>query len=178
MFLLAGCGSRPDGTEGQKPVLRVNDLKLTTEDLQREVEMAGEGIERPSAGEPEWLSRVIERELIVQEGRQMGLDREPEFMRSIERFWKEALLKQVVRRKAREISAQVQVYEPEIEEHYRLWLKAQKAGTAVEPLETKRPEIERAIRQQKEADAMEQWVTGLRARAKIEVDHQALEKLR
>ena len=146
--LLGSCTSEPANSRRGKPVLVINDLNLTAEDLRREIERAPVEPALPSPeGEPEWLTRVIERELIVQEGRRMGLDREPEFMRSIERFWKEALLKQVLRRKAREISSQVQLYEP-------------------------------AVRQQKEADAMEEWMAGLRQHAKIEVDRQALEKIR
>ena len=176
-MLLGSCTSAPADSGDRRPVVVVNDLKLTAKDLRREIEMESPDSVRPTPnGEPEWLARVIERELLIQEGRRMGLDREQEFMRSIERFWKEALIKQVVLRKAREISSQVQVYAPEIEERYQLWLKEQK-GTP-ESLELKRPEIERVIRRQKEADAMEKWVAGLRERASVKIDRQALEKIR
>lgn len=175
--LMGGCSSEPASPHQGKPVVVINDLNLMKEDLRQEIGRSpvGPGQASPE-GEPEWLTRVIERELIIQEGRRLGLDRNLEFMRSIERFWKEALLKQVVQRKAREISSQVQVYEPEIEAYYQNWVKAQKGG-ALSSLEAKRPEIEQILRRQKEADAMEQWVTELREHAAIQVDRQALGKL-
>ena len=177
--LLGSCTSKPGDSGRNKPVLVINDLKLTPDDLRWEIERVPiEPALPPVQGEPEWLARVVERELIVQEGRRMGLDREPEFMRSIERFWKEALLKQVLQRKAREISSGVQVNPSEVEAYYEQWLKAQRPGTLSESLTAKRPEIERTLRQQKEADAMEEWIVGLRREAKIRVDRQALEELR
>ena len=127
-------------------------------------------------GEPEWVSRVIERELLVQEAQRLGLDRDPAFMHSIERFWKEVLIKLLLDRKGREISGEVQVYEPEIEAYYKK-LAEEKSGTPIEPLSQLRQDLRREVRQKKEMEALEQWINSLREKSKIVIDQESLKEL-
>ena len=80
----------------EQPAVRINNLKLTEEEVRQEIASRGwthADPPRDAASEPEWLSEMITRELLVQEAQRLGLDREPEFMRAIERFWKEGLIK-------------------------------------------------------------------------------------
>jgi len=169
--MLTGCGTQTTQAEVQKPAVVINNLKLSAGELQQELTLAAASSREPLSrtdGEPEWISRLIERELLVQEAQRLGLDRQPDFMRTIERFWKEALLKQLLDRKAREINAQVHVYEPEIETF------AQQFPDAFES----RDDIERVIRARKQAEAMDQWVAQLKARARIVIDHEAIARLK
>lgn len=169
---LPGCGPQATEAEVQKPALIVNELKLSPSELQQELAFALQSSReagRAEAGaEPEWLSRLIERELLVQEAQRLGLDRQPDFMRTIERFWKEALIKQLVDRKAREINAQVHVYEPDIEAFLQQFPHAFES----------RDDMERAIRTRKQAEAMDQWVEQLKAQARIVIDHEAIARLK
>ena len=103
----------------------------------------------------------------MQEAQRLGLDRQPGFMRTIERFWKEALIKQLLDRKAREINAQVHVYEPDIEAFSQQFPQEFEA----------RDDMERAIRTHKQAEAMDQWVAQLKARSRIVIDHEAIARL-
>ena len=181
LFGFSGCGAPDSEGKAQKPVVTINGLKMSAEEVKRERTFVPDPLpsvlDQQTTEEPEWVARLIERELLVQEAQRLGLDREPEFMQTIERFWKEALMKQVVQRTAREISSQVQVYEPEIEAYYKQLVEESK-GAHVEPLAVMRREIERTIRQHKETEAMERWVERLRAQAKVEVDQKEIERIR
>ena len=174
----SGCGSGATETAAKKPVVTVNDLQLNSEDLKQELEQTSwsHAGGTPSEDEPEWVDRVIEREILVQEAQGLGIDHEPEFMRTIERFWKEALIKILLNRKAREITAKLQVYEPEIEAHYKK-LVEERAGQPVEPLSELREEIRREIFQKKETEAMEQWMAELKTKAHVVIDPKALSQL-
>lgn len=257
----SGCGSGASEAEVQKPALVVNDLRLTPAELNQELAVTAVSPHEfaPSTGEePEWLNRLIQRELLVQEAQRLGLDREPDFMRTIERFWKEALIKLLIERKAKEISATTHVYEPEIEasykrmaqevrarilsvtdesaarrlaqatdvetelaslgsalrddsgwqwypsgllepelddlllntppghlsapiQHWGRWIVvavAERRARTIEPLATLRDEIQRTLQRQKETAAMEQWIAGLRANARIMIDREALATLK
>ena len=177
---VSGCQLGTASKGDQEPVVVINDLRLTVEDLKDElatVPPAARQITLAGGREPEWVARVIERELIVQEAQRQGLDRSPKFMRSVERFWKEALLQQEVQRKAQEVSSSVFVYEPEIEARYTE-LTGQGKIPSGDSLETHREEIKRMIRREKESEVMERWVSGLRSNARVEVNHQGLEKLK
>ena len=257
---LTGCGGSSEAG-GQPVALRVNTLTLTSQELAQERRLASSyshGFNGPDE-EPAWLTSLIEQELLVQEAQRLGLDRQPAFMRTIEHFWKEALIKQLVERKAREISESVHVYGPQIEAYYQRlgrrtrarllrcrteaaarrltelpgeleaalaassdeilddtgwqWyatgtlsstlervMDAVAAGARsrpaledgrwvviavgerktepVPPLAELHPEIERTLRRQQEADAMERWIAQLRAQAHVVVNRAALEQLR
>ena len=178
---LSFCGcEKLGGGSGGKTVVRINDLQATAEDLQQERSSTRGSLDAAGAAagqEPEWLTRFIERELLVQEAQRLGLDREQVFMRSIERFWKEALVKQLVDRKAREISSQVHIYEPEIEAYYRQ-LEEEAKGGPMPPMAEMREGIQKLLRQHKETEAMERWLEDLRTTARIEVDQQEVQRLR
>lgn len=175
----SSCEKQAAGTVSDKPALIVNHLRLNQEELKQEYQTASlMRHEAPlSQGqEPEWVSRLIERELLVQEAQRLGLDRQEAFMRSVERFWKEVLIKTLIERKGREIGEEAHVYEPEIEAYYKK-LTEENSGKPVEPLSLLREDIRREVRRMKEMDAMEQWIAGLRERAKIVVDQESLREL-
>ena len=174
----SGCGKGTSQTVSDKPVLTVNNLQLNKEELRQEYQADSLMRHEPSTaqGEPEWVSRLVERELLVQEAQRLGLDRDPAFMHSIERFWKEVLIKLLLDRKGREISEQVQVYEPEVEAYYKK-LAEEKSGTPIEPLSQLRQDLRRQVRQKKEMEALEQWVNGLREKSKIMIDQESLKEL-
>lgn len=178
--LLSGCGQNPSEVRPSKPVVTVNQLELTEQELREELKTAALPVpmQAGSAGEePEWLSRVIERELLVQEAQRLGLDRQPDFMRMIERFWKGGLIKLLLNRKGQEIGDKIRVYEPEIEAYYQE-LVEEAQGQPVEPLPALRSEIERTLREKKQADEMDRWISELREKAKVMVDREAVSQLK
>jgi hypothetical protein len=179
MMSLSGCGPRNAEANAQRPAVIINKLKLTQDELQQEIAAAHRAPHAAlsSTGEePEWLSRLIEREILVQEAQRLGIDRDPAFMGTIERFWKEALIKLLLERKGREIAGQTRVYEPEIEAAYKQ-LAPQASAAPPESLPALREDLSRRILQDKEAEAMENWVAQLRQRAHVVIDQEAVDEL-
>ena len=181
LVVLSGMGCQPPQrmAGAQKPALIINDLEMSGEELREDFALAARGPDQRSkeaapGKEPEWLGRVIERELLVQEAQRLGLDRNPAFMSTIERFWKEALLKQLVQLKGQEIASQVHVYEPEVEQRYA---QLSREDPSLGSLSEMHEEIQRMIREEKQQEAMERWIQELRAKAKIRVDGGALAQL-
>jgi hypothetical protein len=177
LISLSGCGQKPAEAGAEKPAVTINKLQLSLEELQKELQETSwfEEVEDELAGEnPEWLKRLIERELLVQEAQRLGLDRQPGFMRTIERFWKEALIKTLLIRKGQEISAQIHVYEPEIEAQYKQMAAERTDGTPLESLSELREEIRRELRAKKEMEAMDQWVHELQTKSHIVIDREAV----
>ncbi len=179
MILLGFSGCRPGIAKvTEKPVVSINQLQLTREDLKQEMKIQPlHAVQATPGQEPEWLSRMIEREILVQEAQRLGLDRNPEFMQSIERFWKEALIKQLLNRKEKEISALTHVYEPDVEAKYQEIVKDKAPDETVEPLPILREQITRTVQQDKESQALESWISDLRKQAQIAVDQEALSQL-
>ncbi len=177
---LSGCSPKTAEATGEKPVVTINRLQLTKSDVKQEINDASLIVHEavnPSETEPEWLTNLVDRELLVQEAQRLGLDREPAFMRTIERFWKEALIKQLLNRKAQEIGDHVHVYDPEVEAYYKK-LSEEKTEQPLAPLSDLQEEIRREVRQQKESEAMETWISELKKKANIVVDREAISQLK
>ena len=108
--------------------------------------------------------------MLLQEAQRQAIDREKGFMKSIENYWEQALLKILLERKSREISGLVHVYDNEIEAYY-------KDSGEVLPLSKVKNEIKGIIKQKKETDAMNAWIDEMKKRAYIKVDEEVLRSL-
>ena len=119
-----------------------------------------------------FLNNLITRKLLLEEAQRRGLDTQKDFLRSIESFWEQSLLRLVVDQKVREIVKTITVTESETEVYYQKWVKenpqASKSTHGVRKL------IEQRIRKTKEAQAMEEWTNDLIRKANIKIDKKAV----
>ncbi|MFQ5895525.1 MAG: hypothetical protein ACE5JJ_06880, partial [Nitrospinota bacterium] len=113
-----GCGR---GGDSSPTVARINSYYLSTEDFREEVKNAGIGyrpeLEQMYARE-QFLEEIIQKKLLLQEAVRLDLDKGKEFMRVIERFWEQALLKNLMRRKEEEFARQIKVTAAEVQDYY------------------------------------------------------------
>lgn len=94
-----GCSKKP---EPERIVATVNDYSMTDEDFIDEVEHS------PYAGEEakdleSLLNLAIRRQVLVQEAQRQGLDRRRDFMKTIERYWEQTLIRELLKKQTREI---------------------------------------------------------------------------
>ncbi len=170
VLILSGCSCATE--EGDKRIVaKINNYNMTVDDFRHELknlpydeaELLEEGRSK------EYLDRLIEKEILLQEAQRLGLDREKDFMKSIESYWEQALLKLLLERKSREISGLSHVYDNEIEEYYR------DSGERAPFSRTKR-DIRRAIRQKKETEAMNAWIEKLKEKANVKINEELFKK--
>lgn len=169
-FIFTGCSSGNGGAE-DRVVAQVDNYKMTVEDLRYELEKVPyDDIEllKTEEGREEYLDRLLEKEILLQEAQRQGLDRERDFMKSIENYWEQALLRLLLERKSREISDQIRVYDNEIQEYYR------GSGETL-PFSRVKRDIERDIRRKKETGAMNAWIKELRKGSFIKINKEILE---
>ena len=170
-LLFAGCSCVTEGSD-KRVVAKINKYNMTADDLKYElknlpydeVELLEEGRSK------EYLDRLIEKEILLQEAQRLGLDREKDFMKSIESYWEQTLLRLLLERKSKEISGLIHVYDNEIEEYYR------DSGERL-PFSRAKRDIERAVRQKKETKAMNTWIEELREKSNIKINEELLEEM-
>ncbi|MDP8230608.1 MAG: SurA N-terminal domain-containing protein [Candidatus Gorgyraea atricola] len=171
-FILSGC-SCPVSGGGKKTVAQAGKYKMSVEDLKYELKSVPHdetALLDTAAGRAQYIDRLLEKELLLQEAQRQGLDREGDFMKSIESYWEQALLRLLLEKKSKEISGLIHVYDNEVEEHYR------DSGEDL-PLPTVRADIRRAIRQGKETEAMRAWIKELRKKSYIKINKKLLEEV-
>jgi len=171
-IFFAGCSSDKDNPDS-KVVAQINRYKMTAGDIRYEFKNAPYdeiALLKKEDGRREYIKGLIEKEVLLQEAQRKGIDREKDFMKSIESYWEQALLRILLERKSKEISGLIHVYDNEIEEYYR------DSGEDT-PLSKVKNEIRGILRQKKETEAMAAWIDELKKGSYIKIDEEVLKSL-
>ncbi len=104
-LFVSGCGPRPGVGAGRDVVVRINDYTVPRDEFESEFRDSAYGAVDTPESRRNFLSTLIDRKLIVQYAQKEGLDKEPHFLRAVEKFWEQSLVKVVMDRKTIEIAA-------------------------------------------------------------------------
>lgn len=169
-FSVAGCG-RPAPKE--HVLARVNNYEITREEFEREFIRSPYAKNDTPQSREKFLERLVNVKLILQDAQAQGLDKDPDFLRMVERFWEQSLLKLTVDKKAKEIARAVSVSDRAVEEIYQ---KLSKEGKIDKPYDKVYPQIKWEVRRLEEARLMEKWFADLNRNADITINKELLEK--
>lgn len=100
--VISGCCGRVEKPAEERVVARINNYKMTVDDFKDELKHTFFN-EKGQLGNEAVLDLAIKRELLVQEAQRLGLDKRASFMRTIERYWKQTLIKELLEKKTKEI---------------------------------------------------------------------------
>jgi hypothetical protein len=150
-LMLGGCG--PQARAPQDPVvLTVGTYQVTQQEFDKGF-ASSLYAERPDKGQArrDYLENLINQKLIILDAQKKGLDRDPEFLQSIERFWEQSLMTVSVGVKTREIVKSVKINEDLT------------------------PEQQWQARKEMESRLLDEWMKGLRANTDIRADSRLLQ---
>ncbi|MCK9554457.1 peptidyl-prolyl cis-trans isomerase [bacterium] len=85
----------------------------------------------PATAKEEILENLVMKNILLQEAQKLNFDKDKEFMRDIEHYWQQALLKLLLNRKAAEITGDVSVKDAEILYEYKKMRRKMFAGLTV-----------------------------------------------
>jgi len=109
IFALNSCARE----ELPKEVLAtINDYSLYTEDFLSEAKLYPPS-HRESLTKEQILDNLIQKKLLLLEAQRQGLDKDPAFMKMVERFWEQSLLRSLLEKKSKEILSSIQAPEEE-----------------------------------------------------------------
>ena len=115
---ITGCARKKTS---EKIVAVVNDYKMTVEDFNyesREVLRMGRLLGEIPVTKEDILDALIAKELLLQEAQKRNLDKDRNFMKTIELYWEQTLIRDLLTKKSREIEKTTAVYENEIVDYY------------------------------------------------------------
>ncbi len=176
MALLCSCTGQ--GTNKAKPVAKVNDYVIASDDFRQVLakaayfnDIVGISIE----DKKRILDEEIRKELLIQEAIKLGLDKEPEFRQTIERYWEQTLITSLVKRQSASIQSGIIVTEDEIQNRYK---QMAQPGTELPPLADLKEKLAKEIKDEKQAKLLEEWTENLWKKAKIDVNEENLGALK
>ena len=121
------CAKKPPA---EKIAVRISSYSLTAgefNDLFDDLNIK----DTPAAREA-FLNNLITRKLLVEEAQKQGLDREKGFLRSIENFWEQSLIKILIDEKTSQIAKDRGLSGLRTKEYYNSWIKKIKDKTKIE----------------------------------------------
>lgn len=125
---------------------------------------------RAGAGRKQFLDSYINMKLILKEAEEMGLDKEHEFLRDIQFFWEQSLLKEAIAAKTNKLVSQVRVDDAEIQKYYN----ENKADFGDKKLTEVYDQVRWILLKVKQSEIVSDWARALRSQAEIKVDWAAL----
>lgn len=152
----------------------INDYKLTKREFQAqladELEMDSE-FKLTREARDEFLEEIIKKEILIQEAKNLNLDKKEQFIRSIERYWEATLIKDLMERKGKEISKLIVVSQEEIIDRYNLMKESE---DDLPPLEELEPSIRNDLKEMKKAKKLKEWIDDLRKNAFVRINKKIL----
>ena len=128
---VTGCGRSPGGgavVEDERVIAKVNDYEIYASDLTYSLGLA-ESSEQAPSDTPEGIEalqtklklmdQLITRKILVQEAQKQDFDKQGTFMKEIERYWEQALLKFLINKRSKELMESVSAEEWEVRNEYR-----------------------------------------------------------
>ncbi|MDD5568536.1 MAG: hypothetical protein PHY88_04965 [Candidatus Omnitrophica bacterium] len=170
LFIL-GCAGKPQG----KILAKVGNYEITEKEFEEEFRASIYGRNDTPESRREFLNILIDRKLILLDAQKKGLDKTRNFLKMVERFWEQSLLKLALDRKNNEIAGLVFVSDKEVKEAYEAMLKEAKAD---KPYEKMYQQIKWQLIRQKEYQAMSDWLADLHKNTGIKMCGNAVPKAR
>lgn len=169
-FLILGCSKIKEN----KPFLvKINNYELSKEEFEDEFRGSSYGRDDTAESREKFLNNLIDRKLILQDAEARDLDKEKNFLKTIEKFWEQSLLKIALDEKSKEIAGSAKVSEQEVREAYQALPESSRAGKNYAALsEQLRWELKRL----KESQMLNNWIAQLRQSAQIRVNFSQFKK--
>jgi len=161
IFLSAGCAKQ------EKPAITIGPITLTAEEFDSAYQRA-KGSGGGSAGRKEFLDVLTTRKLVLLEAEILGLDKDPQFLESLQLFWEQSLLKLVLARKLNELSLICKVSDKEISDYYQRHKDSDFQGKELAEVQGQIKTLLYRIKQQLE---LQRWTTSLRKGTRINIDY-------
>ena len=168
LFLLYGCESA-----NKKPpaAIKIDNIEITAAEYRNAFKDSPYASSvAPDAGK-EFLNNYITRMLILREAERTGMDKNPEFLKNVQFFWQQSLIKLVLDKKIKEIALHIKVSDSEVKDYYQA---NKDAEFKAQDLAAVYDQIKWLILNRKQKALSDDWVNSLHSESKISVNKSLL----
>ncbi len=167
IILAAGCSQQ------KKAPLKINNYEISREEFNSQFKESQYGSQDTLESRKEFLDNLIDRKLILQDAQAKGLDKNPAFLKMIEKFWEQSLLKLALDAKSKEVANAASASDNDIAARYA---QLQKEGRLDKPYEQMYGQIKWELIKEKETKMINDWVLQLRKKANVVIDDSLLKE--
>ena len=145
-----GCeNKRPFAPGSGKIVARINNYVMTADDFKDEAKpvLSNKNLDAdPYTAKKQLLGELITKEVLLQEAQRQNFDKDRAFMKEIERYWEQALLKLLIKKKTEELSKSVVAdskaeRQEKVQEEFNKWISGLKKRAVVKEYDENLKEV-------------------------------------
>ena len=107
LIFLSGCSPASSKAKDSAIAVSVNNYYISYDEFEKEFKDSAFGRTDTPESRKEFLDNLIDRKLILQYAQKEGFDKEKNFLKTIEKFWEQSLLKVALDKKTKEIEAKL-----------------------------------------------------------------------
>lgn len=148
-------------------LVKINNYTITPQEFNEEFRASAYAKDNTLESKREFLNMLIRRKLVLQDAQARGLDKDKEFLKSIERFWEQSLLKRMMDEKSKDITGSATISDNAIQAVYN---KLKSEGKADKPYEQMYSQIKWSLAQIQESGAINAWLALLYKQANIKIN--------
>lgn len=167
IFIFTGPAQAKQNNPAKTVLATVNNYEITQEEFENEYNESSFARTDTPQARKEFLDNLINRKLILQEAQLKGLDKDKAFLKMIEKFCEQSLLKLAIEQKSKEIAGQTLVSDKEVEEAYQ---KMQIEDRAAKPYDKMYNQLKWDIAKGKETELLNKWLEKLHKDADIKIN--------
>lgn len=165
IFLLFLCGCK----KSDAVVLRVGPVSVTQAEFEEAFKASA--FKDDPEGRRAFSGHYVNQKLILLEAERQGLDKDPQFLSEIQKFWQERLLRASMLAKYEEYQPVAQATDEEVNQIY----EASKGGTILpEDPQKAKDQIRMMIAQEKQNQLLANWLDSLKQKTPIYLNEQRL----
>ncbi len=168
-IILVGCV----GQSKPEVLAKINNYEISPQEFEEEFKASPYAKVNTIESRKEFLNNIVNRVLILEDAQKNNLDKGKNFLKMIQRFWEQSLLKLALDKKSQEIAGSVQIIDRNIEEVYK---KLIAEGKTTKTYEQMYKQIKWEITKAKETQSMNDWINQLNKKADIKINYDLLKK--
>lgn len=165
IILAAGCAFGPE----EKAAIKIEEIGFSPYEFEEAFKMS-RFYHLGEEGKEEFLDTFISRKLILREAERIGLDKDPEFLKNIQIFWEQSLLKLFISQQMKELSLDIDVSDREI----RNYFERNQESFQDKDIAQVYSQIKWILFQGKQQEAVDRWVDSLKKDVEIIIDYDLL----
>ena len=154
----------------EKAAIKIGEIEVSVEEFDMAFKSSrflnGKGTQRR-----EFLDTFISRKLMLKEAEKLGLDKDPSFLQDIQLFWEQSLLKLLLSKKIKELTANIKIEDKMISDYYE---QHKNENFSDKQLKDVYSQIKAALIKEKAGRAITDWANSLKNKTKIEIDYKLL----
>jgi len=148
-------------------LVKINNYTITLQEFNEEFKSSAYAKNNTPDSKRDFLNMLIWRKLILQDAQARGMDKDKEFLKSIEHFWEQSLLKRMMNQKSQEITGSASISDSEVEAIYN---KLKNEGKADKPYDQMYKQIKWSLTQLQESLMINKWLASLYKKANIKIN--------